>query len=63
MLDDCQYDKIKILQELSSIAWFIEKHAKENAKQARDEECALILEQIKKDLEGNIAKLKSIVYN
>jgi len=60
MLDDCQYDKIKVLQELSSIAWFIEKHAKENAKQAGDQECALILDQIKRDIDGNIAKLHAI---
>lgn len=61
MLSDCKYDKVKLLHELSSIAWYIEKHAETNAKKMGDEQCALALENIKKDLEKHIENLKGML--
>lgn len=63
MIDNCTYDKIKLAHKLSCIAWFIEKHAKENAKKAGDKECLAALEQIQKYAEEHAAKLKELVCN
>lgn len=61
MLDNCLYDKIKILHHVSCILWFIEKHAKEDAKKTNDTECLKILEELEKDLEKHVKNLKKIV--
>jgi hypothetical protein len=57
MLDHCTYDKVKLLHKLSSMLWFIEKHAKNDAKMANDAECAAILQKMSKDLEKYIDEL------
>ncbi len=61
ILDDCFYDKIKILHDMSCMLWFIEKHAEDNAKKAGDEECHELLDRIEKDLEKHITELKKMV--
>jgi len=58
MLDHCTYDKIKLLDELSSVLWFIEKHAKQNALNAKDQECFDMLEKLAEDIEKHIEPLK-----
>ncbi|MFC1841838.1 hypothetical protein ACFLYA_02085 [Candidatus Dependentiae bacterium] len=58
MLDDCKYDKVKLLHEISSITWFLENHAKQNAKKVGDTECYDLYENLIKDLDKNIGKLK-----
>jgi len=58
MLDDCKYDKVKILHEVSSMAWYLEKHAKENAEKAGDKECYALYDNMIKDLEKHIAVLR-----
>ena len=57
MLNDCLYDKIKLLHQLSSAAWFITKHALENAKRNNDAHCVAELEALHSDLEKHIKKL------
>ncbi|MFC1842424.1 hypothetical protein ACFLYU_02085 [Candidatus Dependentiae bacterium] len=61
MLDNCKYDKVKLLHEMSSIAWFLEKHAKENANKADDKECFTIYQNMLQDLEKHIQVLKSTI--
>ena len=51
MLKNYHYDKIKLLHQLSCITWFIEKHAKDNAVKAQDDELATLLEKIETDIE------------
>ncbi len=58
-LDNCDYDKVKILHELSSILWFIKKHALVDAQQ--DKECSTFLKRVESDREKHVAELKSIV--
>lgn len=58
MLDNSTYNKTKLLYELSKIIWFIDKHALKDAQDAGDRECAELLNQIKKEAEKNIEKLK-----
>lgn len=61
MLDNCFYDKTKLIYKLSKAAWFIDKHAKENAKKAKDKECVKALEKLQKELEKQIAMLKEML--
>lgn len=57
MLNNCKYDKIKLLHELSCILWFIKKHAKEDAQKENHGECLLLYEELQKSLEEQISKL------
>jgi len=57
MLDNCNYDKIKVLHELSCVAWFLEKHGLQDAKSVGDEQCCKVFENLKKDLEKHICEL------
>ena len=61
MLKSIAYDKIKLLHELSQIIWFIEKHAKNNAKNCNDTAYFDMLELMAQDLEKHINQLKEIV--
>ncbi len=55
MMDNAKYNKVKVLYDLSALCWFIEKHALADAKKANDSECIKMLEELKKDLEKQIA--------
>ena len=61
MLDNCNYDKIKLLHHLSKIVWYIDKHAKSNSKESGHELCYHMYDDLKKDLEKHIEKLKLAV--
>jgi hypothetical protein len=58
-LNNGDYDKIKILHELSSISWFIKKHALEDL--PKDTETFAFLKQLESSLEKHVAKLKDMV--
>jgi len=61
MFSDCTYDKIKLLHEMSSLVWFIEKHALPDAQKVNDEECITILTSLSEDLKKHLGKLKTHV--
>lgn len=61
MLNHCEYDKIKLIHELSSLMWFIEKHAKDDAQQANDDVCYKILQELSQSLEAYIDKLRECI--
>jgi len=61
MLDDCFYDQIKLLHDLSCIRWFIEKHAKNDAQRTGHNECYTLLEKLEKDLEKYVIELKKTI--
>ena len=58
-LDNCTYDQIKILHELSMLEWFIKKHALEDAR--NNDECTELLKRLHADLEKYTAEFKRIV--
>lgn len=58
MLNNCYYNKIKLLHELSSIVWFVEKHALKDAQEASDQECVKTLQDLSKNLDQHIDNLK-----
>jgi hypothetical protein len=58
MLKDCNYNKIRLLHDLSRINNFIKKHAKEDAEKAKGHEgCRKVYAELEKDLEKHINKL------
>lgn len=59
MLDHCTYDKIKLLHELSSLAWFIEQHAKKDA--SSDKQFQEVLQKLSKDFSVYIHEIKKLV--
>lgn len=61
LLDNCFYDKVKILHELSALAWFVEHHAKTDAQNKNNKECLELFTGLEKVLEAEIAKLKKMV--
>ena len=61
MLRDCNYDKIKLLHKMSALAWFLEKHAKDNAQKENDSECRQACVELQKDLEKHIEKFKKLI--
>lgn len=61
MLKNCNYDKIRLLHDLSRIAWHLDKHAKEDAKNGGHDWCGGMYEELRLDLEKHIGKLKQAI--
>lgn len=59
MLDNCCYDKCKLLYKFSRIAHFIKKHGKDDAK--NDPEFLQFLIELEKDVEGHIDQLNAML--
>ncbi len=60
-LRNCEYDKVKLLHDLSCIHWFLEKHGEPDAKKDGDAECSRLFAKIKEDLAGHIDQLTQMV--
>ena len=61
MLKDCNYNKVRLLHDLSRIVWYLKKHAKEDAKTEGHELCYAMYEELEKDLEKHMDKLKQAI--
>ena len=61
MLNNCNYNKVRLLTDLSRITWYLKKHAKEDAKQHGHELCHAMCEEIEKDLEKHIEKIRAAI--
>lgn len=57
MLDDCTYNKVKLLHQFSEQLWFIQKHALKDASIACDDRCTNVLMDIERDLQKYIEQL------
>lgn len=62
-INNCCYDKIKLLHSACKMLWFIEKHAHDDAQKVNDSVCVTELNELKKDLEKHIETLKKLVAN
>lgn len=58
-LNNCCYDKAKLLHQLSCVSWFIEKHALADAK--NDAEFLELLRKLQKDVDPYIKELHTML--
>ncbi len=61
MLDNGTYNKVKLVHELSALAWFIEKHALKDAENAGDQACVAALTNLHRDLCAHLERLQNTV--
>jgi hypothetical protein len=59
MLNDCKYNKIKLLHELSSIVWFLDKCAIQDAQKTGDSQCVKDFKALQNVLETHIQQLET----
>lgn len=57
MLSNCNYNKTKLVHELSKIIGFIDRHGIEDAKKENDRGCAEELKGLKNNLENHLKNL------
>lgn len=62
-LDNHMYNKTKLIHELGSMVWFLEKHALKDAQVADDQECISVLTNLKNDLQKHADKLQEVLHN
>lgn len=60
-IDDCHYDKLKLLYKFCRISHFIKMHAKNDAKKNGDEKFNKFLEQLEKEVEKYTTQLNELV--
>ena len=58
MLNECNYSKVRLLHDLSRVARYVEKHAKEDANSAGHVLCYKLCEELQADLEKHMEKLR-----
>lgn len=58
IMDNCTYNKVKLLHELSKLAGFIQKFGRKDAKSARHGECHKLLNHLHKDLHTHMEQLR-----
>ncbi len=60
-VNDCHYDKLKLMYEFCKIRHFITMHAKNDAKKAIDEKFHTLLEHIEKEVEKFTDQLNQMI--
>ena len=61
MLNNCTYDKIKILNKLSCLSWFIEKHGLSDAQKNNDQACENEMKVLQANLQKHIAIFEDLI--
>ena len=61
MEHNCNYDKIKLLQEVSHMVWMIGEHYVPDAEKAKHPLCAEMYKELARDLKKHHDKLKDAV--
>ena len=61
MMSECNYDKTKLIHEISRMIQFIEKHAFEDSEKSGHPLCGVVYGELKYDLEKHLDKLKQAV--
>lgn len=59
MLSDCKYNKIKLLHELSSIVWFLDKCCIGDAQKSGGPSCCELFKELQADLEKRIQQIEN----
>ena len=59
-MDDCTYNKNKLLKEINKLAGFIKKYAKKDAKAAKHTGCGKFMTYLHNDLTKHMKQLKDL---
>ena len=57
MLDNCCYNQIKILHDLSNIAWFLKECCQQDAQTCDHDTCKETIRMVAKDVNALIEKI------
>jgi hypothetical protein len=60
MLNNCSYNKVKLIHDLSKIVWFMKHFCDRDAKGC-SKECVAVFSKVQKDLEKSIEALHKSV--
>jgi hypothetical protein len=60
-MDNCTYNKMKLLKDLALIDAFIGRHGKKDAKSAKHNGCEKMLEQLQRDIQKHMKNLKTVL--
>lgn len=58
-MENCEYNEVKLLHELSRLSWFIKKHAEADAKKEGHNECHAFMEKLHHDLDKYAEMLRA----
>lgn len=61
MLNDCNYNKVRLLHDLSKIAAYLDRHAKGDAKKEGHELCYQMNEELLEYMNKHIEKLRQAI--
>lgn len=61
MLNDCNYNLVLLLNDLSRVAGYVDRHCKDDAAKAEQPLTQALMDEIHNDLEKNIEKLRQAV--
>lgn len=61
MLDNCNYNKLRLLHDLSRVVWYLEKHVQHDAKESGHELCGVMCQEMQQDLEKHMEKLRMAI--
>lgn len=58
-MENCSYNEIKLLHELSSLVWFLQKHAEVDAKNEGHTQCQAFMKELEEDLKKYVTLLQN----
>ena len=61
MLENCNYNKIRLLHDLSRVAWYLDKHAKKDAKSSGHAKCHTMCIALEKDLGKHMESIRKAI--
>jgi hypothetical protein len=61
VLDNCKYNKIKLLHELSRIVWFLDKCGIKDAETSGDTKCVEEFKLLRSEVEKHIRALEGAI--
>lgn len=57
MLDNCSYNRIKVLHDLSCVAWYIDQFCKKDAAGCGKDDCHAKIDAVKAKLDALVEEL------
>ncbi len=62
-MDNCTYNKIKLLHEMSKLTGFLECYGHKDVRDAKHKECEKVLKHLHEDLKSHLRQLHEQLVN